>query len=38
VVLLEYVQERPITVLVRLFEDAVEIADRLMVVKHQNKS
>ena len=38
VVFLENVQERQITILIRLFNDAVKIAHRLMVVKHQAKS
>jgi hypothetical protein len=38
VVLLEDIQERPIRVAIRLFKDAVEVSDRLMIVQDQAKA
>ena len=37
-VLFEHVEERLVAVLVRLFEDAVEVADWLMVVEYEDES
>jgi hypothetical protein len=34
---LEHVEEREITILIRLLEDTVEVANRLMFVHHQAK-
>lgn len=34
--LLKHVEKRPVTVLIRLLENAVEIADRLMIVEDED--
>ena len=36
--LLEHIQKRPVAVLVGLLEDAVEIADRLMIVQREDET
>ena len=37
-IVLEHVQKRPVAVLIGLLENAVEVADRLMVVEYEDQS
>ena len=37
-ILLEQVEEQPVAVLIRLLEDAVEIADRLVIVQGEDEA